>query len=78
MKVHERLKRYIADNGIKQIHVAEKSEIDFLTFNNKLLGRGKITVDEFEKICGIFFDDQVLKTKTNVVVNQQPTLPRTG
>jgi len=51
MKVHERLKRYITDNGIKQIHVAEKSEIDFRTFNNKILGRGKITVDEFEKIC---------------------------
>ena len=71
MKVHERLRAYIIQNGIKQNHVASLSGISAGTFNNKLLGRGRISADEFEKICvfglkvnpGIFFTDEVLKTK---------------
>ena len=73
MMIHERLREYILENGIKQNHVASLSGISAGTFNNKLLGRGRISADEFEKICvfglkvnpGIFFKDEVLKTKTD-------------
>ena len=73
MMVHERLREYILQNGIKQNHVASLSGISAGTFNNKLLGRGRISADEFEKICvlglkvnpGIFFEEVVLETKTH-------------
>lgn len=72
MKVYERLKKYIDDNGIKQNHVASKAGIDFRTFNNKLHGRGRFNVEDFKRVCllglgvnpAIFFEDDVLETKT--------------
>ena len=73
MKVHERLKKYIDDNGIKQNHVASKAGIDFRTFNNKLHGRGRFNVEDFKRVCllglgvspAIFFEEAVLETKTH-------------
>lgn len=71
VKVNEQIRNYIVDNGLKQVYVAEKAGINIRTFNNKLLGRGRITVEELEKICilglnvspAIFFANDVLKTK---------------
>ena len=68
MMIHERLRAYILQNGIKQTHVANLSGFTAVTLNNKLLGRGRISADEFERICvlglkvnpGIFFKDEVL------------------
>lgn len=48
----ERIKKYLKDNGILQIDVAEKSGIGFVQLNLSLNGRRKLDVSEYELICG--------------------------
>lgn len=51
MKVHERVKKFMDDNGIKQNHVASKVGFNPKTFNALFHGRRKMSADEFESIC---------------------------
>lgn len=71
MKIHQRIKKYMDDNGIKQKYVAEKSGFNQKTFSAIFHERRKLTVDEFENICvialnvnpKIFFENEFLEIK---------------
>ena len=70
MKIHERIRRYINDNGLKMNHVAEKSSIELKRFYRIVNGDSIMSADEFECICeGLklepkyFFNHVFLETK---------------
>ena len=70
MKIHERIRRYINDNGLKMNHVAEKSSIELKRFYRIVNGDSIMSADEFECICeGLklepkyFFNQLFLETK---------------
>lgn len=50
MKVYEKIKKYMDDNGIKQNYVAEKIGIAENTLSQKLTGKSKLYADEFVSI----------------------------
>lgn len=50
MKVYEKIKKYMDDNGIKQNYVAEKTGIAENTLSQKLTGKSKLYADEFVSI----------------------------
>lgn len=78
MKIHERIKKFMDDNGIKQSHVANKSGFNPKTFNALFHERRKMTADEFEIICisglGIsptyFFKPEFLESKNKDIEPQ--------
>ena len=51
MNAQERIGVYIAENGIRQSFVAQKSGIDLAVFNRIILGKRAMRADEYEKIC---------------------------
>lgn len=51
MTVHERLRQYRTEHGIKQTHVAEKAGVSSKRISAIETGRIKLNVDEFEEIC---------------------------
>lgn len=67
MKVHERIRHYINDNGLKMNYVAEKSSIELKRFYRIVNGDSTLSADEYEKICkalGVyFFENKVLVSK---------------
>lgn len=70
MKVHERIRNHIDNNGLKMNHVAEKSNIELKRFYRIINGDSIMSADEFEVICGAlnvdaqyFFKERFLETK---------------
>lgn len=70
MKIHERIRRYINDNGLKMNHVAVKSSIELKRFYRIVNGDSIMSADEFECICAglqlepeYFFNQMFLETK---------------
>lgn len=51
MSVAARIKKYLADNGIKQTFVAEKAGIKVNSFNSIMNGNVRLSVENMEKIC---------------------------
>ena len=51
MKVYEKVRAYIDDNGLKQIAVAEKAGIPNVTFNAILNGKRTLYADDLRAIC---------------------------
>ena len=51
MKVYEKVRAYIDDNGLKQIAVAEKAGIPNGTFNAILNGKRTLYADDLRAIC---------------------------
>lgn len=51
MKVHERVKAYIDEKGLKQAVIARKCGIPQVTFNAMLNGRRKMYADDLMLIC---------------------------
>lgn len=72
MKLHERIRLYINDNGLKIKYIAKKSEIDLGRFYRIIAGDSIMSADEFERICKAldidpkyFFNQKFLITKNN-------------
>jgi transcriptional regulator with XRE-family HTH domain len=51
MRMHERIRKYIEENGMKLNFVAEKSGIQQKKFYRLLNGNTPLDVEEFESIC---------------------------
>lgn len=65
MKVNERMRKYIASNGISMKHVADKSDIPQKKFYRIINGKTKMSVDEYESIC------KGLNVKTSYFFNEK-------
>ncbi len=51
MKVYERIKGYIGEEGIKQKVIAKKAGYSEKQFSAMMRGTRKINADDYEKIC---------------------------
>ena len=51
MKVYEKVRAYIEENGLKQISVAKKAGISNVTFNAILNGKRTLYADDLRAIC---------------------------
>ena len=51
MRVYEKVRAYIDDNGLKQIAVAQKAGIPKATFNAILNGKRTLYADDLRAIC---------------------------
>ena len=51
MKVYEKVRAYIDDNGLKQVVIAQKSGIPNTTFNAILNGKRTLYADDLRAIC---------------------------
>ena len=51
MKIYEKVRAYIDDNGMKQIAVAQKAGIPNSTFNAILNGKRILYADDLRAIC---------------------------
>lgn len=67
MEVGEKIKDYLASNGISQAFVSRETGIDTVKLNLSLNGNRRFTFDEYALICG------VLKVNTDYFL--KPRLP---
>lgn len=51
MSVYEKVRRYIDDQGIKQVTVAEKAGLSKTTFNAIMNGKRTMYADDLRAIC---------------------------
>lgn len=51
MYVYEEVRKYIKDNGIKQVTVAQKAQIPISTFNAMLNGKRTMYAEDLRAIC---------------------------
>lgn len=51
VKVYEKVRAYIDDNGYKQVTIAEKAGIPKTTFNAILNGKRTLYADDLKSIC---------------------------
>lgn len=70
MKMHQRIKQHIENNGLKINFVADKAGINPKRFYRLVNGDSPLVVDEYEMICkglevdtGYFFEETLLETK---------------
>ncbi len=74
MKLYERVRFHIKENGLLIKFVANRSGINYKRLCRLLEGRNQMTADEFEAICvkglqvdpNIFFKDNIRDSKTCV------------
>lgn len=73
MKINNRIRRYIEENGLKFGFIAERSSIDDSKFSRMMTNQQAIKTDEYEKICkalnlpsSYFFDDKFLDSKNEL------------
>lgn len=51
MQVYEKVRRYIDDQGMKQVAIAEKAGISKTTFNAIMNGKRTMYADDLRAIC---------------------------
>ena len=51
LRVYEKVRTYIDDNGLKQISIAKKAGIPKATFNAILNGKRTLYADDLREIC---------------------------
>lgn len=51
MDTAKKIKQYIADNGLKQVYVAEKAGIEVAVLNAILNGKTRLDVERLERIA---------------------------
>lgn len=51
MKVHENIKKYLNEKGIKQTYLSRKTGINIKSISFSLNGKRKLEIEEFRKIC---------------------------
>ncbi|MDR1132329.1 MAG: helix-turn-helix domain-containing protein [Oscillospiraceae bacterium] len=63
MRVYEKVRAYIDDNGLKQVAVAQKSAIPVATFNAILNGKRTMHAEDLKAIC------QALKVSPEIFID---------
>ena len=53
MRIYERVKRYINDQGIKHAVIAKKAGIPAKTFSAIMCGRRPMYAEDLESICNV-------------------------
>ena len=51
MQIHQKIKCYLFENGIKQAHLSRKTGIKKNTLNAALNGKRRLYAEEFGTIC---------------------------
>lgn len=51
--ITEAIAAYLADNGIKQIYLAEKTGIGVQALRFSLRGKRRMSVEEYQKVCDV-------------------------
>lgn len=51
MRVYEKVRAYLDDNGLKQVTVAKKAGISKVTFNAMMNGKRTMYADDLRAIC---------------------------
>lgn len=51
MKVYEKVRKYIDDQGMKQVAIAEKAGISKTTFNAIMNGKRTMYADDLRAVC---------------------------
>lgn len=51
MRVYEKVRAYLDDNGLKQVTVAQKAGISKVTFNAIMNGKRTMYADDLRAIC---------------------------
>lgn len=51
LRVYEKVRNYIDDNGLKQVAVAQKAGISKVAFNDILNGKRTLYADDLRAIC---------------------------
>lgn len=51
MRVYEKVRTYIEENGYKQVAVAQKAGISKVTFNSMMNGHRTMYADDLRAIC---------------------------
>ena len=51
MRVYEKVRAYLDDNGLKQVTVAQKAGISKVTFNAMMNGKRTMYADDLRAIC---------------------------
>ncbi len=65
MEINERLSEYVNENGIKQVHIAQKTGINKDAISKMLSGSRRILANEFLMICdAINLDPNVFRNQT--------------
>lgn len=78
MVVESRIAQYINDRGIRRSFIAERTGLGRDVFNNILLGRRKLSIDEFQKVCivmkvdPLLFLDYIEETKEGDKLHESP------
>ena len=77
MEMHQRIRNYIQNRGLKFNYVAEKSDINPKRFYRLMNGDSPLGIDEYEKICaslevepGYFFNQNFLEIKNCDIENE--------
>ncbi len=52
MKMEEKIKEYLEENGISQTFISKKTGIDLPKLNLSLNGNRRMTFPEYELVCG--------------------------
>ena len=64
MSINERLNEYVTENGIKQIHIAQKTGLSPDTVSKILNNNRRILADEFLLICtALEIDPNIFRIK---------------
>ncbi len=64
MTINELLNDYVDKNGIKRVHIAQKTGISVDAISKMLNGNRKIQADEFLKICtALSIDPNIFRNK---------------
>ena len=71
MKVYEKVRAYLSDNGLKQKVVAQKAGIPNTTFNAILNGKRTLYADDLRAICLALMLVQKYLLKSNVSVKRK-------
>ncbi|WP_343247757.1 helix-turn-helix transcriptional regulator [Diplocloster hominis] len=53
MEVGLKIKKYLEENGISQVHVSKEANIDPVKLNLALNGKRRLTFQEYELLCGV-------------------------
>lgn len=65
MSINERLNIYVNENGIKQVHIAQKTGLTPDTISKMLKGSRRILADEFLLICSALdIDPNIFRNKS--------------
>lgn len=65
MSINERLSVYVSENGIKQVHIAQKTGLTPDTISKMLNGSRRILADEFLLICNALnIDPNIFRNKS--------------